>query len=357
MRRIAAAVTCWLWLAPCVAQDPAPDEVAQGEAVLRALVRRAQHRLGREQAVECPFEKPRLGSTDPMEVAWAAEQLTVEDGRQPQVTADLIAAMRLLSAGKTEEHRRAMLHLLHAALQHRLAIPLADLRFRPEGRTRIPWIELQARGTAKDGRDVFALFHSLDEKTDAGWEVVGGSLAMRGHAAFAIELRTQMVPRLRVFASRRSPNKNEPKVVLERPGPLAGFPPPPTYYWTRDSSGFVTATTANASSGDDPKGCEVDPLRTDRTKLRWLARLVGEPDAVIWAARFEARFAEQDMGDFRAFAEAAEQRATASLLALDQELRKRFKIPERLLLPSLEVVWEDFRSERLKKAQPFPKHL
>ena len=74
----------------------------------------------------------------------------------------------------------------------------------------------------------------------------------------------------------------------------------------------------------------------------------------MWAAGFEARFPERDVGRFQAFSDSSEKRAAESLAALDLELRRRFKIPERLVLPKLEVVWEDFRRNEVRKARPLP---
>ena len=349
MRRLVATITMLgcIWAVPCNAQQPDPRNEADRAAV-RAARQRAAERRAKEEL--CPFESPRLSSTDPAEVAWAAAQLSAEDCRKPEVATALIAALRSFRVGEKEEHRRAVLHLLHAALQNDVMIPMADLRFEPEGRTRIPWIALQTHNATKEGGDVFALFQGLDEKTDAGWEFVGGSLAIRGHGAFAIELRTRMVPRLRVVAGYRTSEAADP-VRLEAPGSLPGFPVPPTYYWQRDKNGFVGAGIATPTASQD---CTIGAARLDRIKLRWLAQLVGEPDPAMWAAGFEARFAEREMGKFQAFSDANEKRAAESLAALDLELRKRFKIPEHLVLPKLEVVWEDFRRTDAKKAQPMP---
>ena len=348
MRKLLASMTMFgcIWAMHCSAQQPAPGNEADRAAVLKAMQRAAERRAKEEL---CPFASPRLSSTDPAEVAWAAARLKVEDCRQPEVATALISALRSFRVAEKEEHHRAVLHLLHAALQNDVTIPMADLRFEPEGRTRIPWIALQTRNATKDGREVFELFHALDEKTDAGWELVGGSLATRGHGAFAIELRTQMVPRLRVVAGQR-PQDFRPHVRLEAPGPLPGFPTAPAYYWERGKYGFVGAAVDTGSSRDS----KIDNPRLDRVKLRWLAQLVEEPDPMAWAAGFEARFAERDIGKFQAFSDAHEKRATESLAALDLELRKRFKIPERLALPALETVWEDFRREEVKKARPMP---
>src|SRR5262245_54161358 len=237
MRRFVATMTLFgcIWAMPCSAQQPDPKN-EKDRAAVRAAIQRAAERRAKEAL--CPFESPRLSSTDPAEVAWAAARLTADDCRKPEVAAALIAALRSFRVGEKEEHRRAVLHLLHAALQNDVVIPMPDLRFEPEGRTRIPWIALQTHNATKEGGEVFALFHGLDQKTDAGWEFVGGSLAIRGHGAFAIELRTEMVPRLHVVAGQR------PSVIAEstRPEvlePLPGFPVPPAYYWQRDKSGFV----------------------------------------------------------------------------------------------------------------------
>lgn len=350
MRKLVATMTLCgcIWAVPCNAQQPEP-KVERDKAAARAVMLRAAERRAKEEL--CPFESPRLSSTDPAEVAWAAARLAAEDCRKPEVAAALIAALRSFRVGEKEEHRRVVLHLLHAVLQNDVAIPMADLRFEPEGRTRIPWIALQTRNATKDGGEVFGLFHGLDEKTDAGWEFVGGSLAIRGHGAFAIELRTQMVPRLHVVAGPRS-NEAPPLVMLSAPEPLPGFPMPPTYHWQRDKYGLVgPAFFTGPSRSRDPS---IDAARLDRIKLRWLAQLVGEPDPAAWAAGFEASFPERDMGRFQAFSDASEKRAAESLAALDLELRKRFKIPERLVLPKLEIVWEDFRRDEVKKAQPMP---
>ncbi|HEX6810601.1 MAG TPA: hypothetical protein VF384_03155 [Planctomycetota bacterium] len=349
------------------AQEPAPDAGGQGEkqqaekqqaekdkAALLAQVRALRDKQRRPEEPQCPFASPRLSSLAPAEVAWAAARLTYEDCQNPQVAADLIAALHRLSASEADEHRRAVLHVLHAALQNGLSIPIAELRFEPQGRTRIPWIALQTQAATKDGREVFALFHALDETADLGWEVVGGSLALRGHAAFAIELRTQMVPRLRVAAGRGSRGANAPKSGLEPPQLLDGFPNPPIYYWNRDKHGFVTARFEKADDWRQGKDPAVDPVRLDLTKLRWLARLAGEPEAVRWSGRFEVRFTERNLANFQAFSDDAEKRARESLQAVDLELRKRFKIPDRLVLPELEVVWEDLRPVHAKKVEPFP---
>lgn len=349
MRRLVATMAVFgcIWAAPC-AQHPDPRNEADAARVRAALQRAAERRAKEEP---CPFESPRLSSTDPAEVAWAAARLTAEDCRRPEVAAALIAALRSFRVGEKEEHRRAVLHLLHAALQNDVMIPMADLRFEPEGRTRIPWIALQTRNATREGGDVFALFRGLDEKTDAGWEFVGGSLAIRGHGAFAIELRTQMVPRLRVVAGQR-PGEPIDALALEAPESLPGFPVPPTYYWQREKNGLVGPGIATTRA--PKKDYTIGAARLDRIKLRWLAQLVGEPDPAMWAAGFEARFPERDMGKFQAFSDANEQRAAESLAALDLELRKRFKIPERLMLPKLEVIWEDFRRDEVQKARPMP---
>jgi hypothetical protein len=349
MRRLVAMTLfgC-IWVVPCNAQQPDPkdekDRAAARAAALRAAERRAKEEL-------CPFESPRLSSTDPAEVAWAAARLTAEDCRKPEVIAALVSALRAFRVGEKQEHRRAVLHLLHAAQQYDVTIPMADLRFEPEGRTRIPWIVLQTHNATKEGGDVFALFHGLDEQTDAGWEFVGGSLAIRRHSAFAIELRTRMVPRLRVITGPRS-SEAASLVNVGAPEPLAGFPAPPTYYWQRDKFGFVGAAFETGRTAT--RDCKIDAARLDRVKLRWLAQLVEDPNPAAWAAGFEARFLERDIAKFQAFSDASEKRATESLAAMDLELRKRFKIPERLVLPKLEIVWEDFRREDAKKAQPMP---
>ncbi|HZN40488.1 MAG TPA: hypothetical protein VFD82_16910 [Planctomycetota bacterium] len=350
MRRLVATLTLFgcIWAMPCNAQQTDPKN-EKDRAAARAAVQRAAERRAKEEA--CPFEAPRLSSTDPAEVAWAAARLTAEDSRKPEVAAALIAALRSFRVGEKEEHRRAVLHLLHAALQNDVVVPMADLRFEPEGRTRVPWVALQTRNATNEGGEVFGLFHGLDEKTDAGWEFVGGSLAIRGHGAFAIELRTQMVPRLHVVAGPR-PGVAADLVMRDAPGPLTGFPVPPAYYWQRDKSGFVG--TAFVTGPTSTRDCSIDAARLDRVKLRWLAQLVEEPDPAAWAARFEARFPERGMGKFQAFSDASEKRAAESLAAMDLALRKRFKIPERLALPKLEIVWEDFRREDVKKAQPMP---
>ena len=350
MRRFVATMTMFgcIWVVPCNAQQPDPKN-EKDRAAVRAAIQRAAERRAKEEP--CPFTSPRLSSADPAEVAWAAARLTAEDCQKPEVAAALVAALRTVRVGEKEEHGRAVLHLLHAALQNDVMIPMADLRFEPEGRTRIPWIALQTHNATKEGGDVFALFHGLDEKTDAGWEFVGGSLAIRGHGAFAIELRTRMAPQLRVTAGQRP---GSPAIEFGRReglGPLPGFPVPPTYYWARDAQGFVSAAVATT---EDPKDCRIDPVRLGRIRLRWLAQLVGDPNPVLWAGRFEVRFLEGDIGKFQAFSDASEKRAAESLAALDLELRKRFKIPERLVLPKLEVVWEDFRRDEVKKVQPMP---
>jgi len=305
------------------------------------------------QRAQCPFEAPTLTAADPAEVAWAADRLPLDANSRPHLVADLRRALRAMNEGGTAEHRRALLHLLHAALTHDVAIPIADLRFEPEGRTRIPWIALQARAATKDGRELFELFHRLDETTDAGWEAVGGALAIRGHGAFAIELRTHMQPTLRVHAGRRPADENEPKMGDEAPTPLPGFPPAPTCYWDRDKTSIVSAASVTGS-WNHAKDCKVDPLRRDRAQLRWLAELTGERDPVGWAARFDACFRERDMAQFEAFAQDAELRARDALGAADAALRRRFKLPERLALPGLKVVYEDCRREADRKAQAMP---
>lgn len=341
-RKVTAALFCCLWTLPCPAQDPALGTI---EKLLTPRVRRDQRN---RNAVACPFETPRLLSNDPKEVAWAATRLSAEDCRDPRVIADVLTALRAAGAGETEGHRRAVLHLLHAAFVNGITIPVADLRAEPEGRARIPWIALQTRAATRDGREVFQLFHALDATTDPGWELVGGTLAIRGHGVFAIELRTQMTPRLRVTAGRRTRDESGPKVRLAAPEPMPDFPDAPSYCWERDTLGFVSAA---AGARED---CAIDEGRLDRARLRWLAELGRECDPLAWAARFDATFLERDIGKFPAFAAAAEKRATESLAAVDLELRRRFKIPERVVLPGLEVVWLDGRDEKSRKARPMP---
>ena len=309
-----------------------------------------------EPEVKCPFDAPQLLSEIPAEVAWAARRLPVDAGSKPTTVADLLSALRTMSAGETEEHRLAVAHLLHAALVRDMPIPIADLRFEPEGRTRIPWIALQVRAATEDGRAVFELFHRLDQTTDPGWEYVGGSLAIRGHGAFAIELRTHMSPKLRVCASRR-PSDDVKVNLTDRPVRKRGFPDLPHFCWDRDKFGIVGWVNPDSAPipGHWATGtCAIDERRRDLAQLRWLAQLAGERDPVAWAARFDARYPELDLAKFDAFAQKAEQRARDSLAAADAALRQRFKLPERLMLPDLKVVYEDLRREADRKAQPMP---
>ncbi|MEO6597112.1 MAG: hypothetical protein ABIP94_20400 [Planctomycetota bacterium] len=321
-----------LWLAPAAGQTPIDLRLPRRTKSLQL----------------CPFEAPNLASRNPAEIAWAAYRLTPETART--ANAGLCTALESMQKGQSEAHKGALLHLLHAAMQNDITIPMSLLRFEPDGRTRIPWIALQTRAATENGRELFALFHRLDAATDPGWEVLGGSLALRGHGAFAIELRTQMQPVLRVRVGNRNQGATEMKVDPGAPKNLDGFPDMPFYAWERDKYSIV-APTFQPTAGTV---CVVDQASTDRARLRWLAALAGENDPVAWAARFWSRFPGRDVAEFDAFARGAEKRATESLAAADATLRQRFKLSERLRLPTLEVVWDDCRSEKEKAAQPMP---
>lgn len=320
--------------------------------VRREIDPREQKRL--DDLPPCPFEHVSLSATDPAAVAWAATLLTNADCQKSTVAASLLTAMRAMRAGNTPEHQAAVLQLLHVALENGVTIPTEDLRFPIEGRARIPWIALRVRAATHDGSELFALFHELDATTDAGWEVVGGSLAIRGHRAFAAELRTQMTPRLRIHIGWRPQDEHEPRMGIEALPMLQDFPPRPTYYWDRDKFSIVSPTFTLAETWNHSTECKVNALRTERAQLRWLAQLAGEYDPVAWAARFDAEFRDRDIRNFEAFAEGAEKRTKDSLAKVDAALRERLKLPERLKFPPLVVEWEDLRRDKDKEGQPMP---
>lgn len=354
MRRNLAFVV-WVWSFGCVVAQRPLDEAARRQ-VLEGVVGDGVVRLQEPPAAEipCPFDQPRLGSGEPQEVAWAAHQLTKARTAETVAVASLVAALRTMREGPTEEHQLAVLHLLHAAHRLDLVIPSSELRFEPEGRARIPWLALQARATTKNGREVFEQFQKLNAATDPGWEVLGDSLAVRNHAAFALELRTRMVPRLIVFAGQPAAAREvRPQVRKGLPAALVGWPPTPVHSWRRDRTGLLEVASTFARRTHDDFG-DLDPRSANRARLRWLAELAGEPQPVAWARRFEAQYHARNMATFEAFAQASEVRARESLERADLALRKAFRVSDRLLFPGLEVSWQDCRSAADQAAMPMP---
>lgn len=347
-----------LLVAAAVGQAPPND--AQ-EALRRAIPANGvvQIPLGRRVDPPCPFPAPRLTATDPAEVAWAAHQLAASKDPAldlPATTELVVAALRTMRAGKDDAHREAELHLLHAALVQNLALPAGELRTEPAAEARIPWQALQARAATKDGREVFQRFQQLDPATQGGWEVLGDALAVRDHSAFALELRTQMTPRLRIYALRHPP-KDEPwRELLPQPRlePTAGLPWPPVYQWTRDRHGLLTAAPLAPNQLDRGWDYSADAVTIDCARLRWLAELSGEPSPATWAARFLVKWNRRQMTGFEAFAQESEQRARAALDTADAAFRQRFRVPAKLAFPGLEVVWEDGRSDADRAAMPMP---
>ncbi|MDO8348780.1 MAG: hypothetical protein Q7T30_00985 [Planctomycetota bacterium] len=354
MHPIPATLLCSLLLTVGTAQMPWKElgrvgrngAVPTGEVVFHFAAERLPD-------VPCPFANPRLSAADPAEVAWAAHHLLAADSIEPTTVEALVAALRTMRAGTTEEHQRAVLHLLHAALEQHLVLPIAELQNPPEGRARIPWIALQARAAVKEGGDLFALFHRLDEQPDAAWEVLGNSLAIRDHGAFALEMRTRMEPRLRVYASRHPSGDSGPRPIEELPPRIEGFPLPPIHNWARDRLGVLGATHTYARQLHDVEE-PLDEVEIDRARLRWLAEMAGEPAPVAWAGRFDVQWKSRDMAKFVTFADAAEARARAALDRADAAFRTRFRVPERRHFPGLVVEWVDGRSEADRKAMPMP---
>lgn len=348
-----------LMLAAATGQAP-PNE-AQQEALRRALPANGVVHIGLARRVDppCPFPAPRLTATDPGEVAWAAHQLAASKDPTldlPATTELVIAALRTMRAGKEDAHREAELHLLHAALAQNLMLPAGELRAEPGAEATIPWLALQARAATKDGREVFQRFQQLDPATQGGWEVLGDALAVRDHSAFALELRTQMTPRLRIYALRHPPTDEPWREVMPQPRlePTAGLPWPPVYHWTRERHGLLTAAPLAPNQLDRGWDYSADAVTIDRASLRWLGELSGEPAPVAWAARFFVKWNRREMTGFEAFAQESEQRARAALDTADAAFRQRFRVPAKLAFPALDVVWEDGRSESDRAAMPMP---
>ncbi len=354
MRRILAFMLCVWSLGNVLAQRPL-GEAARKQALERVVgdgVVTLEEPATPE--IPCPFDQPRLTSAEPREVAWAAHQLTRSRTGETVEVLPLVAALRTMRELHTEEHQRAVLHVLHAALVLDLVIPSSELRFELEGRARIPWLALQARATTKNGREVFERFQELSAATDPGWEVLGDSLAVRNHAAFALELRTRMVPRLIVFAGRPVARiEVGPQVREILPATLGGWPPPPIHSWQRDRTGLLRVASTFARRIHDDFG-DLDERSADRARLRWLAELAGEPQPTAWALRFEAQYRARSMEKFAAFAQASEVRARESLERADLALRKAFRVSDRLQFPGLEVSWQDGRSAADQAAMPMP---
>ena len=89
MRRFVATMTLFgcIWVVPCNAQQPDPKNEKDRAAARAAMLRAAERRATEEP---CPFTSPRLSSTDPAEVAWAAARLTAEDCQKPEVPERLV---------------------------------------------------------------------------------------------------------------------------------------------------------------------------------------------------------------------------------------------------------------------------
>ena len=348
-----------LLIAMATAQGPANP--AQQEALKRVIPANGvvELPLPRRDDPPCPFSAPRLAAADPAEVAWAAHQLAASKDPAldlPAATELVIAALRTMRAGKDDVHREAELHLLHAALVHNLVLPAGELRAEPAAESTIPWLALQTRAATKDGREVFQRFQQLDPTTQGGWEVLGDALAARDHSAFALELRTQMTPRLRIFALRHPPkdDRADEDPPQPPPPPTAGLPSPPVYHWTRDRHGLLTAAPLHANQDYRAWRYQAGPMALDRARLRWLAELSGEPAPTAWAARFFVKWNRREMTGFEAFAQESEQRARAVLDAADAAFRQRFRVPAKLVFPALDVVWEDGRSDADRAAMPMP---
>lgn len=312
-----------------------------------------------QQTEPCPFAAPRLAANAPREVAWAAARLTREQCSTPEVIAELAAALRRMQAGAGEDPPRAVLHLLDAAFRHRVALPMADLRPVPPPAAHIPWLGLLVRGATKDGRDLLEVFASLDEATDLGWEYLGDELAARGHATFAVELRTRTRPTLRVHAGPApldGPLGSAPFVFQlfvgeEDKVPDPDWPSAPDYVWDRSQLGQLVPRAKSPTEWvmQQPP---LDEAGRQRVRLRWLAELTGA--GRNWGNQFNVCYPRQDLAKFVEFAAAAEVRAKAALAELDAQLRSDFKLPARLVLPPLEVVWEDHRPELVVEKFPLP---
>lgn len=305
----------------------------------------------------CPYPAPRLASGAPCEVAWAAAQLTREQCRKPEVVAELGAALRRMQEGDGAEHGEAALHVLDAAWRHQAALPIESLQAPVGPAAHVPWLALQVRGATKDGRALFVRFRELDEGKDLAWEFVGDELAARGHPAFAIELRTRMAPTLRIHAGLAGRGFDLAKLLftlpdLEEPDERPGWPALPIYSWDRDQYGRLTPRVRRSGEWA-PTLDPLDEAARDRISLRWLAELGGEGQS--WLRQFEVTYARHDLARFEPFAAAAETKARAALAAIDEQLRRDFKIPARVAFPELVVVVEDHRPDATIEKCPLPK--
>lgn len=304
----------------------------------------------------CPYPAPQLASGAPCEVAWAAARLTREQGRKPEVVAELAAALRRMQEGDGEEREQAALHVLDAAWRQQVTLPLDALQAPVGPAARIPWLALQVRAATADGRALFVRFRELDEVRDLAWEYVGDELAARGHPGFAIELRTRMKPTLRVHAGLAQKEIGlGPFVFLfeavEVPPAQPGWPDVPVYIWERDSYDRVAPRVRRREDW----GVEARPLdeaARESAQLRWLAELGGE--GASWLRQFDVCYPRHDLARFEAFAAAAVEKATASLAAIDEQLRREFKIPQRVAFPGLVVRVEDHRPEAAIAKHPLP---
>jgi len=368
-------------LAPCcvlaltaiaIAQDPAPEQVRPAaEAARTAGARQLMERIGAEKQLDpfdaCPFAEPRLESADWAKVAWAAEQSAVRPGALDVTLAGLRAALARARAAFPDDPRAraALSHLLFALEKLGAALPLAELELPRDGE----WNNLRLCLLLRAPDATAVLFHEWkqSDETSAQWEVLGGGLALRRHATFAVELLASIQPTLRVEIE---PEERLPAVSPDRdsgPAALPDFPPRPRCGWRRDDA-LVEPPWITRRSGQ-PMGL-LQPvvhrqpvpsavgseLTAGRCRLRWLAYLAGEPVPMHFPRRFELHGKGQALAELpQRFAE-ARARAEASLRTVTAALVEKKLIPGSWAarVPQLRVAVADHRPEAERLASPLP---